>query len=404
MRISLPKVSAAVAAAGVFLSAATAEALTCNHTQSFDSWMRDFRREAAGAGISQRTMARALDGVRFDPRIVRRDRAQGVFSQSFLKFSGRMVAAYRMKRGKALIRKHHAIFSRIKKDFGVPAPVIVGFWGLETDFGANSGKSSVLNSLATLAYDCRRPDMFREQLLAALKIVERGDLTPGEMVGAWAGEIGQTQFLPSHYYELGVDYNGDGKVDLRHSTSDVLASTAKLLAHHGWRRGEPWLQEVRVPRELPWQEADVSIEHPRSQWAKWGVRLAGGKPLPADGLPASLLLPMGRNGPAFLGYRNFKVYTEWNKSLIYAITAAYYATRLAGAPPYSKGRRKVPAFGARQVAELQRLLTRRGYEAGEADGKLGLHTRAAVRKAQQSFGLPADSYPSDELFAHLRGR
>ena len=205
-------------------------------------------------------------------------------------------------------------------------------------------------------------------------------------------------------YELGVDYNGDGKVDLRHSTSDVLASTAKLLAHHGWRRGEPWLQEVRVPRELPWQEADVSIEHPRSQWAKWGVRLAGGKPLPADGLPASLLLPMGRNGPAFLGYRNFKVYTEWNKSLIYAITAAYYATRLAGAPPYSKGRRKVPAFGARQVAELQRLLTRRGYDAGEADGKLGLHTRAAVRKAQQSFGLPADSYPSDELFAHLRGR
>ncbi len=405
MRIVLLKLSVAAVAAGVLLSAAAqAEALTCNHTQSFESWMRDFRREASAAGISQRTISRALDGVRFDPGIVRRDRAQGVFSQSFLKFSGRMVAAYRLKTGGALIRKHRATFSRIEKEFGVPAPVIVGFWGLETDFGANSGKSPILRSLATLAYDCRRPDMFREQLHAALKIVERGDLTPDEMVGAWAGEIGQTQFLPSHYYEFGVDYDSNGKVDLRHSVPDVLASTARLLVHHGWRRGEPWLQEVRVPRELPWQEADVSIEHPRSQWAKWGVKLADGRSLPADGLPASLLLPMGRNGPAFLGYRNFKVYTEWNQSLIYAITAAYYATRLAGAPPYDKGRGEAPVFGARQVAELQRLLTRGGYDAGEADGKLGLQTRAAVRKAQLKFGLPADSYPSDELFTRLRGR
>ena len=216
-----------------------------------------------------------------------------LFLQTFIKFSGRMVAAYRLKRGRALIRKHRSIFARVKQKYGVPAPVIVGFWGLETDFGANNGKSSILRSLATLAYDCRRPDMFREQLIAALKIIERGDLRPSELVGAWAGEIGQTQFLPAHYYEFGVDFNRDGKVDLRRSVPDVLASTARLLVHHGWRRDEPWLQEVVVPRRMPWQEADISIQHPRSDWVKWGVKLRSGRSLPADNMPASLILPMG---------------------------------------------------------------------------------------------------------------
>jgi lytic murein transglycosylase len=383
---------------------APARALTCNQSQSFGSWLRDFKREAVGMGISQRTINAALNGVRYDPSIVRKDRAQGVFSQTFIKFAGRMVAAYRLKKGKALIRQRRSIFARVEQKYGVPAPVIVGFWGLETDFGANNGKSSILRSLATLAYDCRRPDMFREQLIAALKIVERGDLRPSELIGAWAGEIGQTQFLPAHYYEFGVDFDSDGKVDLRHSVPDVLASTARLLVHHGWRRGEPWLQEVTVPREMPWQEADISIQHPRSDWVKWGVKLRNGRSLPADNMPASLILPMGRHGPAFLGYNNFRVYTEWNKSLIYALTAAYYATRLDGAPPFSPGKGNIPAFSPRQIKELQSLLAKHGFDVGEIDGKLGVMSRAAVRKAQMKFGLPADSYPSQQLFARLRGR
>ncbi|MEJ2124231.1 MAG: lytic murein transglycosylase [Alphaproteobacteria bacterium] len=377
--------------AGTAVLAAPARALTCNHSQSFGAWLQDFKREAVGMGISQRTVNSALQGVTYAPDIVRKDRAQGVFSQTFIKFSGRMVAAYRLKKGRSLIRKHRSIFARVEKKYGVPAPVIVGFWGLETDFGANNGKSPILRSLATLAYDCRRPEMFREQLIAALKIVERGDLRPSELVGAWAGEIGQTQFLPAHYYEFGVDFNRDGKVDLRHSVPDVLASTARLLVYHGWRRGEPWLQEVVVPRKMPWQEADISIQHPRSDWVKWGVKLRSGKQLPADNLPASLILPMGRNGPAFLGYNNFRVYTEWNQSLIYALTAAYYATRLDGAPAYNHGRGPLPAFSAGQVKELQRLLTKHGYDVGEIDGKLGVKSRAAVRKAQIKLGLPADS-------------
>jgi lytic murein transglycosylase len=315
-----------------------------------------------------------------------------------------MVAPYRLQGGAERIAKNKALFARIEAEFGVPAPVIVAFWGLETDFGANSGKDPTLRSLATLAYDCRRPDMFREQLTAALKIVQRGDLEPGEMIGAWAGELGQTQFLPTHYFEYGVDYDRDGKVDLRRSAPDVLASSANLLKAHGWQRGQPWLQEVLVPPEMPWEQADLSIQHPRAQWVKWGVKGANDRPLPADTVPASLLLPMGRNGPAFLGYQNFQVYTQWNQSLVYATTAAYFATRLAGAPPYSRGRAEVPSYGLQEIRELQLALNRMGYDAGEADGKLGLQTRQGIRKAQLKLGLPADAYPSDDLFARLRGR
>jgi len=386
------------------LAPAPASAMRCQHTQSFDAWLDAFKKDAAASGISRRAIAVGLDGVAYDQAIVNRDRAQGVFAQSFLQFSGRMVAPYRLQGGAQRIQKNAALFSRIEKEFGVPAAVIVAFWGLETDFGANSGNSPILPALATLAYDCRRPELFREQLMAALKIIDKGDLTREEMVGAWAGELGQTQFLPVHYLDYGIDYDRDGKIDLRRSEADVLASTANLLKAHGWRRGEPWIQEVLVPPTLPWEQADLTIQHPRSQWVRWGVKAAGDRPLPSDAMPASLLLPMGRNGPAFLGYQNFQVYTQWNQSLVYATTAAYYASRLAGAPAYNKGRGEIPAFGLQEVRELQNLLNRAGYEAGEADGKLGVQTRAGIRQAQLKLGLPADAYPSEELFARLRGR
>jgi Transglycosylase SLT domain/Putative peptidoglycan binding domain len=261
----------------------------------------------------------------------------------------------------------------------------------------------VLRSVLTLAYDCRRPDMFREELIYALKVVQRGDLTPAQMVGAWAGEIGQTQFSPSAYFKYAVDYDGDGRADLIHSAPDVIASSANMLAKSGWKRGEPWLQEVRVPANLPWDQADLAIKHPRSQWAKWGVTLANGSALPSDELPASLVLPMGRLGPAFLAYENFNAFREWNQSLVYATTAAYLATRLAGAPKVRPGSGAPPTPTAQQVLELQHLLVRHGYDVGKADGKLGLTTRAAVKQAQLKLGVPADSYPTAELIARLRG-
>jgi lytic murein transglycosylase len=403
MLVSTWRSSALAALVAAFMTILPAHAQKCNHTESFASWMQNFKREAQAAGIKPRTLAVALNGVTYDPSIIRKDRAQGVFSLSFLKFSTRMIAPYRMKKGKVLMRKHRRVFQSVEKKFGVPAAVIVGFWGLETDFGGNSGKSQVLRSLATLAYDCRRPEMFRKELLAALKIIQRGDLTPQEMIGAWAGEIGQMQFLPAHYLEFGIDQDGNGRVDLRHSVPDVLASTARLLVHHGWKRGQPWLLEVRVPRDMPWEEAGTTIQHSHAEWSNWGVTLPNGSRLPESQFKASLLLPMGRNGPAFLAYDNFKVYTEWNKSFVYALTASYYASRLAGAPACSKGRGKVQVFGAKEVMVLQRLLVQHGYPVGEVDGKIGLQTRQSVKKAQLKYGLPADSYPTSELIARLRG-
>ncbi len=365
----------------------------------FDDWLEQFAQEAKGKGVSAKALG-ALDDLDFDQSVIDADRQQAVFSQSFLQFSDRMVAAYRLSGGKQRLGKHKSVFARIEKEFGVPGPVLVAFWGLETDFGANLGKYPTLQSLATLAYDCRRPEMFREELLAALQILDRGDLTQKDMVGAWAGEIGQMQFVPTGYLKLAVDYDGDGKRNLVRSVPDVLASSANLARSHGWRAGEPWLEEVRVPDKLDWAQADLAIRHPREQWAQWGVKYAGGRTLPDDGLPASLLLPMGRLGPAFLAYPNFAVYTKWNNSLVYATTAAYLATRLAGAAKVQRGNAVALSMG--QVKELQRLLEKRGYEVGGVDGTLGVQTRAAVKKEQVRLGLPADSWPTAELLKKLR--
>ncbi len=374
----------------------------CRNTGSFNAFLQEFRRYALQQGIRPEIIDRAYRDVYFDRDVIRRDRAQGVFSQTFLQFANRMVERYRVPVGRAKYRKHKALLDRIERRFGVPGPVLVAFWGLETDFGAVMGKGHTLRSLATLAYDCRRPELFREQFLAAMKILQRGDLTVAQMRGPWAGELGQMQFLPSHYVEYGVDFDGDGKVNLLHSKPDVLASSANYLKHLGWRAGEPWLEEVVIPARLPWEKTGLDIKLPRSQWAKWGVRRRNGRPVKADDMPASLLLPMGRNGPAFLAYRNFDVYLEWNQSLVYATTAAYYATRIAGAPRMSPGRGRVDALNVTQIKTLQRLLQRRGHDVGKVDGIIGAKTRAAVKKEQLRLGLPADGYPTTELLARLR--
>lgn len=392
----------ALAATFMFALPAAAQSKNCRNTANFDRWLADFKRDAAAQGISKRVISSALSGIRFAPDIVRKDRQQGVFSQSFLQFSGRMVAQYRMDTGRKKLKQLAGTFRAIEKQYGVPGPVIAAFWGLETDFGANIGKDPTLRSLATLAYDCRRPDLFRAQLMDALRIIERGDLTAAQMKGAWAGELGQTQFMASDYYNRAVDFDRDGRVDLLGSTPDALASSAALLADFGWRRGEPWIEEVRITRELNWAEADLHIKHARKDWAKAGITYPRGKALPNDNMQTALVLPMGRNGPAFLAYPNFDIYLEWNQSYIYALTAGYFATRLAGAPKVSKGRAKVAHLPVGQIKELQNRLIRMGHDVGGADGTIGEKTRAAVKNVQIELGLPADSYPTAELLRRLR--
>ena len=250
---------------------AEAFAVPC-HSGSFENWIESFKREAAAHGISPRTIASALSGVQYDPRIVSRDHAQGVFRQSFEQFAGRMVSADRLQKGAALLRRYAGLFSGIEQRFGVPGPVLVAIWGLETDFGVDQGRWPTIQSLATLAYDCRRSERFQAELLDALRIVDRGDMTPAEMRGAWAGEIGHTQFLPSSYLKYAVDYDGKGRRDLIHSVPDALASTANYLRAYGWRRGQPWSP----------------------------------------------------------GTANFEVIRQWNKADVHARTIAYFASRLAG--------------------------------------------------------------------------
>jgi lytic murein transglycosylase len=371
---------------------------------SFPQFLASLKQDAVKAGVSQRAIAAASPYLVYDQGIVNRDRGQRVFGQLFTVFAGRMASENRRVRGQQLIKTHAAAFARAEKEYGVPPAVITAFWALESDFGAVQGKLSTLRSLVSLAYDCRRAQMFHDETIAALKIIDRGDLTPAEMIGSWAGELGQTQFLPQHYFNYAVDYDGDGHRNLLRSAPDVIGSTANYIATGlKWRRGEPWLQEVRVPQSLPWQEADLVIKHPRAKWAQWGVTLADGRALPNDNLPASLLLPMGRHGPAFLAYPNFAAYTEWNNSLIYATTAAYLATRIAGAGPMRKPSAPIAQLPFNDIKQLQTLLTRQGFNVGKIDGVLGQQSRTAVKAMQVKYGLPADSWPTAELLARLRG-
>ena len=382
-------------------TAAWAQA-NCRNTAAFEPWLANFKKEAAANGISQASIAAASPYLVLDQRIINIDRGQRFFAQNFLEISDKMLAGGRLPNGAAQIKKHQALFAREEKDFGVPASVITAFWGLESDFGSGQGKDQSIKSLVTLAYDCRRPDMFRGHLFDALRLIERGDLRAEEMIGSWAGELGQTQMMPSEYMAHAIDYDGDGKRNLIKSVPDVIGSTGKYLVHLGWKRGEPWLQEVRVPANLPWKEADLSVQYPRAKWAAWGVTRADGKPLPNDNMPASVVLPLGRFGPSFLAYDNFQAYLKWNQSLNYSLTAGYYATRLDGAPPLNRGSSNIPRITFEETRELQQLLEKRGYDVGRIDGVLGLKSRVAIRDVQAKFGLPADGWPTEDLLARVR--
>src|SRR5882724_942165 len=247
-------------------SAPSPRAAACHNGASFDRFLADLKQQAVAAGVSQSALSEAAPYLVYDQGIVNRDRGQRVFGQVFSEFAGRMAAPYRMQQGQARIKTYAAAFARAEKEYGVPPAVIAAFWGLESDFGANMGKLPTLRSLVSLAYDCRRSKMFHDETIAALKIIDRGDLTPGEMVGSWAGELGQTQFLPTHYVNYAVDYDGDGRRNLLRSGPDVIGSTANYIANGlKWRRGEPWLQEVRVPQSsdfanFPWDQADLTIK------------------------------------------------------------------------------------------------------------------------------------------------
>lgn len=365
---------------------------------SWSAFLAGMRADLVSAGLNARQADAFLAGARQDPKVLRADRAQGVFQKSFLDFAATVISQNRLVNGSRNAARHAATFDRIEQRYGVPRGVLLAFWALETDYGAVQGSFNTRDALLTLAHDCRRPELFRPQVVAAGLLYQRGDFDPQRTTGAWAGEIGQVQMLPEDILRNGVDGDGDGHVRLKTSAPDALMSGARMLRDLGWRPGEPWMQEIKVPADLDWSKTGLQTELATSDWARLGVRARNGGLAP--GLRGSVLLPMGRKGPAFMVYPNYRVLFEWNKSFVYVTTAAYFATRLEGAPRVSPGQPEAGLSPA-QMKRLQAKLAARGYDVGKIDGILGAKTRPAVQAEQTRLRLPADGWPTAALLARL---
>ncbi len=361
-------------------------------------FINGLKTEAREKGFSRQFTNKFFRSARVDPRVLKRDRAQGVFKMSFTEFAGRVISKNRMDNGKKNAKKYDATFDNARVTYGVDPAVILAFWALETDYGAVQGDFNTLDALVTLSYDCRRPDLFRPQIFAAMELTKNGDFNPIETTGAWAGEVGMVQMLPEDILKRGVDGDGDGQITLKTSAPDAIMTGAAMLQNLGWQAGQPWLVEVSVPKKLAWRETGLTTEKPVSEWERLGVKARG--KMPKGDLMASVLLPQGRKGPAFLALPNYRVYFEWNQSFVYVTTAAYFATRLAGAPVFNKGNPD-PALSDANMKSLQRKLQARGYDVGKIDGILGKRTRAAVQAEQIRLGLPADAWPTLKLLGKL---
>src|SRR6056297_339715 len=378
------------------LLAAPATAQQCGGR--FSGFVDQLRQEAVARGHDPSAVNSFFANVRQDQKVLQADRRQGVFQMPFTDFARRLISSGRLNTGRAKAGQWDSVFDRIEREYGVSRGVLLAFWAFETDYGGFQGDFNTLNALVTLSHDCRRPQLFRPQVFAALKLYEQGAFDPNRTTGAWAGEIGMVQMLPQDILDNGVDGDGDGQVDLKRSAPDALLSGGKMLSHLGWRPGEPWLQEVSVPQTLDWSQTGLRTTKPATEWAALGVTPRHGQI--AGNLPASIILPQGRKGPAFLAYPNFRVYFEWNQSFVYVLTAAYFANRLEGAPVFDAGNPE-PGLSGEQMKQLQRKLDARGYDVGKIDGILGAGTRAAVQDVQQKLGLPADAWPTRALLNAL---
>lgn len=375
---------------------------------SFGAWLEDLKKDALYNGISLQTWNAALTNLKYDEEIIRKDQQQGGFYKGFLDFA--LPKAHpRIDTARQKIRDNKSIFDRIRRDFGVAPEVIAAFWGMESDFQVKvrlSKSYPILTSMATLAYDCRRANIFRYNLISALKLVEEGDLELSELHGQWAGEMSGLQFKPANYYQFGVDYDNDGRVRIEHSVADMLATAGHMFKANGWKAGQPYILEVKVPDDLPWENADLTLEKkfPISYWANLGVKLRNDQALPKQDYKVSLMLPLGRLGPAFLAYENFETLLLWNASLNNALTAAYLASRVAdpSLPEMSPGKKAVEVLSKNELIEFQSIAERKGYDIGEIDGFLGTKTRAVTQALQLKWGLPADSYPTRAILEKFR--
>ncbi|PBJ03427.1 Membrane-bound lytic murein transglycosylase B precursor [Pseudomonas ogarae] len=385
----------------------TGDDLAIAPTQTFAQWQAGFRKEALAAGIRDDLFDRAFIGVSPDMSVIKADRSQPEFTRPVWEYLDGALSPLRVNKGKSLIQQNAQVLQSIEQRYGVDREALVAVWGMESNFGQFQGSKSVINSLATLAYEGRRPGFAHAQLIAALQILQQGDITPEKMLGSWAGAMGQTQFIPTTYNTHAVDFDGDGRRDIWGSATDALASTAHYLQSSGWQRGQPWGVEVSLNQGFDYTLADGTIRKPVSEWMRLGVSEYGGLPIAADDrqLSASLLLPAGHRGPAFLIFDNFRAILKYNNSSSYALAVGLLSKRFTGAGlVYGQWPKEDLPLSRSERIELQTLLGKHNYDAGNPDGIIGANTRKAIRSAQQSFGWPADGYPTQQLLEALRSR
>lgn len=368
----------------------------------FASCINTFTAEAKKAGISDATIRASLTQATLSKRVLELDRQQPEFTTTFADYFNRRVTEQRVAQGRALWATHRALLDRVEQSYGVPAPYLLAFWGLETNFGSYFGNMKVVDSLATLACDTRRSTFFTIELMNALRILDKGDIVPEKMLGSWAGAMGNFQFMPSSYLKNAVDYDGDNKRDLWHSKADAFASAAQFLQSLGWIGDERWGREVKLPRNFPFLEAGLKNHKTLAEWSKLGVTRADNSPLPQADMNASLLVPAGHQGPAFLVYDNFNVIMRWNRSEFYAIAVGQLADQIAGAgkliqPPPTDA----PRLHRQQVMQLQEQLNQKGFDTGKPDGIFGPGTRRALSEFQHQQDMVADGFADKKVLQLL---
>ena len=370
--------------------------------QGFDRWVAGFVESARGAGIDDATLHAAFDGAHYVPRAVVSDRAQPEFTRAPWDYVEMIVSPARVQHGQQKLAEVQAQLDAATARYGVPQATVVAIWGMESDYGGNFGDIPTIDALATLGFEGRREAWARGQLMAALKILQSGDIDRAHMVGSWAGAMGQTQFIPSAFLSFAVDADGDGRRDIWGSMADVTASTANFLARSGWQVGQAWGAEVKLPDGFDAGRADDGVRQASAQWAGEGVQTLDGTPLP-DFPDGAILMPAGVRGPAFLVGPNFRTLLRYNNSTSYALAVSLLAQRIAGGPGVQGAwPRDLQPLSRDQVKALQAALNDHGFAAGGADGQFGPASRQALRAWQRGQGLPADGYPTLDMLAKLQ--
>ncbi|MEO8024504.1 lytic murein transglycosylase [Polaromonas sp.] len=383
-------------------SPAPATSSDVERDQRFARWIADFSTGARTAGISEETLRLAFDDIRFIPRVTEADSAQPESTRAVWDYLDSAASAQRVTRGQDRLLQARPAVDAAAARYGVPAEILAAIWGMESNFGSNTGDIPTIDALATLGFEGRREAWARTQLLAALRILQNKDITRAQMIGSWAGAMGQTQFLPSNFLAYAVDADGDGRRDIWGSLPDVMASTANFLARSGWQAGQPWGMEVYLPSGFDYALADAATRQPASAWAALGVRSVNGAPLPA--LPDSaILLPAGARGPAFIVGPNFRTILRYNNSTSYALAVSLLSQALAGGPAVQAAwPRDLQPLSRSQLLALQTALNARGFDSGTPDGMMGSATQSGIRRYQRSVGLAADGYPTLELLQGLQ--